>query len=286
MHPINRREFVGAGALASLAVFGAPPIGDSPQLGSRPVSPQPWPASEGPTIDIEARPTPLRLDITKTAVIVCDMQNDFGAAGGMFQRAGIDISLIQAAVAPTARVLAAARSIGIAVVYFKMGFRPDLSDAGPTDSPNRLKHMGLGGIGTEVSAPNGTAGRILVRDTWNTDILPALAPAPGDVVLYKHRFSGFFNTQLDAILKKRGIQYLVVTGCTTSVCVESTIRDAMFRDYTCVLLEDCTAEPIGHDLPRTNHEASLLLIERLFGWVSNSPAFAVALARLGPSPAK
>jgi ureidoacrylate peracid hydrolase len=124
----------------------------------------------------------------------------------------------------------------------------------------------------------------LIRDTWNTDILPELAPAPGEVVLYKHRFSGFFETQLDAVLKQNGIKYLIITGCTTSVCVESTIRDAMFRDYSCVLLADCTGEPIGHELPRTNHEASLLLIERLFGWVSRSDAFLSAITPLASTP--
>lgn len=88
--------------------------------------------------------------------------------------------------------------------------------------------------------------------------------------MYKHRFSGFDETDLDAILKKMGVKYLIFTGCTTSVCVESTIRDAMFRDYLCVLLADCTGEPIGNDFARTNHEASLLSIQTLLGWVSSS----------------
>jgi ureidoacrylate peracid hydrolase len=91
--------------------------------------------------------------------------------------------------------------------------------------------------------------------------------------LYKHRFSGFYETELDAILKRMGAKYLIFTGCTTSVCVESTIRDAMFRDYLPVLLADCTGEPIGHDLARSNHEASLLTIQTLFGWVADSHRF-------------
>jgi ureidoacrylate peracid hydrolase len=95
--------------------------------------------------------------------------------------------------------------------------------------------------------------------------------------VYKHRFSGFFETDLDAILKRSGVKYLVVTGCTTSICVESTIRDAMFRDYSCVLLKDCTAEPIGHDLARSNHDASLLNIQTSFGWVSGSDDFIRAI---------
>jgi ureidoacrylate peracid hydrolase len=126
----------------------------------------------------------------------------------------------------------------------------------------------------------------LVRDTWNTDILPDLAPKAEDIVLYKHRFSGFYQTELDAILKRLGVKYLIITGCTTSVCVESTIRDAMFRDYSCVLLADCTGEPIGHDSPRSNHEASLLVIQTLFGWVSGSDEIVRAFELQPPLPAQ
>jgi ureidoacrylate peracid hydrolase len=225
---------------------------------------------------IEAQPASIQIDTARTAVLVIDMQNDFGAKGGMFDRAGIDISMIQRAVAPTARVLTAARQVGIPVVYLKMAFQPDLSDAGPADAPNWLKHLRLA-VGQTVQAPDGTASRILIRDTWNTDILPELAPQERDIVLYKHRFSGFYATDLDAILKRCDAKYLLITGCTTSICVESTIRDAMFRDYSCVLFADCTGEPLGEDFQRSNHEASLFVIQALFGWVSDSVAFLKAL---------
>lgn len=226
---------------------------------------------------IEAKPYAVTFDVAKTAVIVVDMQNDFGAEGGMFSRAGIDISSIQRAVAPTATVLAAARRVGIPLVYLKMAFKADLSDAGPADSPNHARHRLLG-VGSAVKAPDGSASRVLIRDTWNTDILAALAPSPDDVVLYKHRFSGFFETELDALLRRRGIRYLIVTGCTTSICVEATIRDAMHRDYSCVLLADCTGEPIGNDLARSNHDASLLTIQVLLGWVASCADFVESLA--------
>jgi ureidoacrylate peracid hydrolase len=225
---------------------------------------------------IEAQPNPIQIDTARAAVLVIDMQNDFGAKGGMFDRAGIDISMIQRAVAPTARVLTAARQTGIPVVYLKMAFQPDLSDAGPADAPNSLKHHGA--IGQPVQAPDGTPSRILIRDTWNTDILPELEPHEGDFVLYKHRFSGFYATDLDATLKQCGAKYLLVAGCTTSVCVESTIRDAMFRNYSCVLLADCTGEPLGSGFPRSNHEASLFVIQTVFGWVSDSEEFLKAVA--------
>jgi ureidoacrylate peracid hydrolase len=230
---------------------------------------------------IEARPHAVSLDVATCAVLVIDMQNDFGAEGGMFSRAGLDISMIQRAIAPTGQVLAAARLNGIPVIYLKMGFKADLSDAGSVDSPNYLRHQRMG-VGSVVRAPGGGESRILVRDTWNTDILAELTPDPGDVVLYKHRFSGFFETELDAVLRRLGTRHLIITGCTTSICVESTIRDAMFRDYSCILLEDCTGEPIGHDLPRSNHDASVLAIQVLFGWTSSSAEFTHALASHEP----
>lgn len=225
---------------------------------------------------VQATPEPLSIDITRTAIIVVDMQNDFGSKGGMFERAGIDISMIQAAVAPTARVLAAGRKAGIKVIYLKMAFLPDLSDAGVPDAPNWIKHMRLD-AGETVTAPDNSESRILIRDTWNTDIVAGLTPEAGDSVIYKSRYSGFYRTELDDVLKAMNAKYLIVTGCTTSICVESTIRDAMFRDYSCILLEDCSAEPLGSDLPRSNHEASLLNIRALLGWVSSSADFISAL---------
>jgi len=192
-------------------------------------------------------------------------------------RAGIDIGPIQATVQPTAQVVAAARQAGMRIVYLKMEFRPDLSDAGAADSPNRLRIEPFD-VGTAVKAPDGRPSRILIRDTWNTAILDELAPEPGDIIVSKHRYNGFYQTDLDMILKSLGVKYLVVTGCTTSVCVESTVRDAMFRDYTCLLLADCLAEPIGADLSRSTHEATLLVLQLNFAWVANSGALLRALS--------
>src|SRR6266436_7905178 len=234
-------------------------------------------ASGSRAIEIDARPQPIAIDTARTAVIVIDMQNDFGTKGGMFDLAGIDISGIQQAVAPTARVLLAAREAGIKIVYLKMGFRPDLSDLGTPNSVNRARHLRMN-VGKTVLAPDGKESRILIRDTWNTDILSELKPKAEDIVMYKTRFSGFYRTDLDLTLKNLGIEYLIFTGCTTSICVESTVRDAMFRDYLSVVLADCMDEPIGHGLPRSNHEASLLSVEVLLGWVSNSHHFVAALS--------
>jgi ureidoacrylate peracid hydrolase len=227
-------------------------------------------------LTLDAKPEPIAIDIATTAAIVVDMQNDFGSKGGMFDRAGIDISGIQRAVGPTARVLAAARRTGIKIVYLKMGYRPDLSDLGASDAKNRMLHLQRLGVGQTIKNPDGKEYRVLIRDTWGTDIVAELNPQAEDVVMYKHRFSGFYQTDLDRVLKEGGIKHLVVTGCTTSICVESTIRDAFFRDYRCVLLTDCTSEPIAHDIPRSNHDATLLLMELMFGWVSTSEQFVSA----------
>jgi ureidoacrylate peracid hydrolase len=274
---MNRRKFVTDSVAAFAAASNIMPLslsGTSSAEGAR---------GPGRMLTLDAKPTSISVDTAKTAIVVVDMQNDFGTKGGMFDRAGIDISMIQRAVAPTARVLAAGRKAGIKVVYLKMAYQPDLSDMGTPGSPNWRVHQQIMHVGTTVRAPNGSESRILVRDTWNTDIVDELKPESADTVIYKTRFSGFYQTELDNKLKGLGARYLIVTGCTTSVCVESTIRDAMFRDYSPVLLADCTAEPVGYGLPRSNHEATLLLIQLMLGWVSSSEQFIKALESSAPS---
>ena len=211
------------------------------------------------------------------------MQNDFGSSGGMFDLAGIPLAEIRSIVPAIAKVLRSTRALGIPTIDTKMAFRPDLTDLGSVGSPNRERHL-LYGVGKKVEGPDRQESRILIQDTWNSDIIQDLKPLVSDVMLYKHRYSAFFETELDAV-KKRGIRNLIFTCCTTSVCVESTIRDAFFRDYSCILLADCTAEPIGPtaegyglmdhegtDIPAkgNNYEATLLLVQTLFGWVCDS----------------
>jgi nicotinamidase-related amidase len=166
-------------------------------------------------VTADAKPSSFQFGINNSAVLVIDMQNDFGSEGGMFHRAGIDISAIQRAVEPTRVVIQAARANGLPIVYLKMAFKADLSDAGPIDSANYARHQRMD-VGSAVQAPDGSESRILIRDTWNTEILAALAPKGNDIVMYKHRFSGFFETELDKVLKKLGVSNLIVTGCTTS----------------------------------------------------------------------
>jgi nicotinamidase-related amidase len=234
------------------------------------------PAADRDVVTVDAKPEPVAINPKHTAVVVVDMENDFASKGGMFDRAGIDISGAQKVITPTAKVLAAARAAGMKIIYLRMAYKPDLSDLGAPDSVNRTRHLKLG-VGQTIRAPDGRDSRVLIRDTWNTDIVNELKPQAGDISIYKTRFSGFYETDLDATLKKLGIKHLIMTGVTTSICVDSTVRDAMFRDYSCVLLKDCMSEPIGSGLPRTNHEASLLTAEVLLGWVSDSERFLKAV---------
>jgi ureidoacrylate peracid hydrolase len=149
-------------------------------------------------------------------------------------------------------------------------FQPDLSDLGAEDVPKGFLMLHLG-----------VKDGVLDGDTWNTEIVDDLAPED-EPVIYKTRFSAFFRTDLDEVLRNWGVKYLVITGCTTSICVESTIRDAFFRDYHCILLEDCAAEPMGCNLSRSNHEATVLLVERIFGSVSSSVALMKAVEGINP----
>ncbi len=239
-------------------------------------------ASDAASIEVVARPNVLVLNPSSTAVVVVDMQNDFAAPQGMFGRAGVPLGGIQAVIVPTRRVLDAARDAGILVVYLTMQYDAELSKLGSASAPNRLRHMLLG-VGEDVTAPDGTHSRVLVGGTWNTKIIDDLAPEPTDLVVAKHRYSGFFETDLDELLREHDISSLIFTGCTTSVCVESTLRDAFYRDYQCLLLTDCCAEAIGGDEPRTNHQATVAVIEALFGWTAESSDLLNALSGVAAS---
>jgi hypothetical protein len=167
---MNRRKFVTDSVAAFSAVSSIMPLGFSDTSSAESGR------GLGRMFKLDAKPTSLTVDTAKTAIIVVDMQNDFATKGGMFARAGIDISMIQRAVAPTARVLAAGRKASIKVVYLKTAHTPDLSDLGTPGSPNRRVHQQIMHVGTTVRAPNGAESRILVRNTWNSDTVNELNP--------------------------------------------------------------------------------------------------------------
>jgi len=192
----------------------------------------------------------------------------------MFDRGGVDISGVHAIIRPTSRVLAAARHAGWPVVYLRMGFPaemlPFVKDIVRELQVPPYAKRALSSIGDAVTAPDGAASHVMIDHTWNTAIVDELAPRPGELVITKPRHSGFFETTLDEQLHALDVDVLAFTGGTTSICVESTLRDASFRGYRCVLVEDCVAEPIGADCARSNHDATVDLVEHVYGWVTSS----------------
>jgi len=211
----------------------------------------------------------LRTD--NTALLVVDMQTDFCGVGGFIDRMGGDVNLTRVAIEPIRRVLAALRERGFLVVHTREGHRPDLSDL-PANKRWRTRQMGAG-----IGDP-GPCGRFLVRGEPGWEIIPELAPLPGEPIIDKPGKGAFFATDLDLILRDRGIRNLVLTGITTDVCVHSTLREANDRGYECLLLADCCGATV-----KENHDAALRTIQiggGVFGTVSDSRRLLDALAGL------
>jgi len=227
------------------------------------------------TITLPCRPEPLEIDPTKTAVIVIDMQNAYASPGGYLDLAGFDISGAAKVIENTKGVLEVARRAGVQVIYFQNGWDPDYVEAGGPGSPNFHKSNAL----KTMRARPELEGTLLARGTWDYELVDALKPEPGDIQLHKTRYSGFFNSQLDSVLRSRGIRNLVFVGIATNVCVESTLRDGFFLEYFGIVLEDATHQA-G---PEFVQQAALYNIETFFGWVSSVADFKGVVGQIAPA---
>jgi ureidoacrylate peracid hydrolase len=223
---------------------------------------------------LPARPENLPIDPHATALIVVDMQNAYASEGGYLDLAGFDIGGAAGVVEKIAVTVEAARRAGVTVVFFQNGWDPDYLEAGGPGSPNWWKSNALK---TMRDRPE-LQGTLLARGTWDYALVDRLRPQAGDIVIEKPRYSAFYNTALDSMLRARGIRNLAFCGIATNVCVESTLRDGFFLEYFGVLLEDATHQA-G---PAFLQEASVYNIEKFFGWVSNTADFCGAISQAPP----
>ena len=208
----------------------------------------------------DAQPYPFDFIPAQCALLIIDMQRDFLEPGGVGEMLGNDVGQLRRTIEPNRRLLAAWRAAGLFTIHTREGHRPDLADLPPAKK--------VRGHGAKTIGDDGPMGRILVRGEPGHDIIPELYPAPGEPVIDKPGKGAFFATDLHAILQYRGISQLVVTGVTTEVCVNTTVREANDRGYDCLVLEDC----VGSYFPEFQIMGLKMIKAQggIFGWVATS----------------
>lgn len=216
-------------------------------------------------VTIAAEPTPVRIDLAATAMIVIDMQNDFCHAGGWLAGIGVDVTAARAPIGPLRRLLPALRAQAVPVIWVNWGNRPDRLNL----SPSLLHVYDPHGRGTGLGAPLAPDGsRVLEFGGWCAAVVDELAPEPADIHVAKYRMSGFWDTPLDSILRNLRVDTLLFAGVNVDQCVMATLQDANFLGYDCVLVDDCAATTS----PAFCHEAVRYNVRQCYGFTAQADA--------------
>jgi nicotinamidase-related amidase len=230
------------------------------------------PAPPVRAIRIAAEPAEVVLDANKAALLVVDMQNDFCTKGGYMDSRGIDVTPNRAPIEPLRRMVARFRQESVPVIWVNWGVRKDILNIAPSV---RRAHNPTG-TGTDIGAPiPGTRSEILRLGSWGAEVVDELNARGGDIQVTKHRFSGFWDTDLDAILRNLGVKTLFIGGVNLDQCVMTTLEDATFLGYDAILVSDCAATTS----PPFCIEAALYNIKLLFGFVTRSDSVLAAFER-------
>ncbi|MGY6410089.1 MAG: cysteine hydrolase family protein [Alkalilacustris sp.] len=221
-------------------------------------------------VEVAARPRAVRLDLSHTALIVIDMQNDFCHPDGWLAGIGVDVTPARAAIAPLAALLGPLRAAGVPVVWVNWGTRPDRANISPALCNVYADDSGAGGLG-HPSGPR--AAPVLQRGSWSAGIVEELQPHPDDLHVEKHRMSGFWDTPLDAILRNLRVDTLLFTGVNADQCVLHSLADANFLGYDTLMVEDATATTS----PAFCMDATLYNVRQIFGFTLTSGDLLAAL---------
>jgi len=223
-------------------------------------------------LSIAAEPQSLTFDLARSAFIVVDMQNDFCSKGGYLDYRGVDYTLDRKPIEPIRQLVPRLRAQAVPIVWLNWGVRPDLLNTSPALLHAHTPDGSCAGLGETI--PNGAP--ILVEGSWGAAIVDELVPEPADIRVTKYRFSGFWDTELDSILRNLGITTLLFAGVNADQCVMSTLQDAMFLGYDCIFVRDCT----GTTSPDYCVQATLYNVKLLYGFVTDSLAIAAGLEEL------
>ena len=227
-------------------------------------------------VAIPATPQPVELDLSATALVVVDMQNDFLHPEGWFAKKGVDGTAVKAVIPSVKRMADAARSAGIPVIWLNWGVRADRANL---PAVTVAKGRAFGSPTYSDPSPSGR-GRILVQNEWGAATIDELPVDPADILVHKHRLSGFWDNELDSVLRRRGVTTLMFAGINIDRCVFSTLQDANFLGYDCLLVEDACATVS----PQFVTDAVLYLVRLLHGAVASSDAILTAIGMPDSSP--